>query len=228
MPAAPLTSDSPLAALPKGLALGRISARADERISSGTAALDRLLGGGFPRGQLSEIFGAPSSGRTSLAHRLLASVTARGEITALVDCRDRFDPQSAADAGTNLSKLLWIRPHEEREALRATEILLGIYGMSVVLLDLADGLSSLLASRFASAWPRLGRRANAANVALVLLSRERLAGSFTALSVELHRGHTLWPSHTLRHSIFSGIASHAEVVRRRGGAADARRIEIHS
>src|SRR5512139_1995123 len=45
---------------------------------TGIAALDRLLDGGFPRGQLSEVVGARSSGRTSVAVAMLAAAIARG------------------------------------------------------------------------------------------------------------------------------------------------------
>ena len=45
---------------------------------SGVASLDARLGGGFPRGQLSEIVGPRSSGRTSLLLQLVADATARG------------------------------------------------------------------------------------------------------------------------------------------------------
>jgi RecA/RadA recombinase len=55
--------------------------------STGVTALDAKLGGGFPRGQLSEIVGSRSSGRASLLLRLLAAATARGELVALVDAR---------------------------------------------------------------------------------------------------------------------------------------------
>lgn len=228
MPASLPTPAEPLGTLPKGVIRGRTLDRPDERIPSGQPALDRLLGGGFPRGRLSEVYGAPSSGRTSLAHRLLADATARGEIAALVDPGDRFDPRSAAEAGADLARLLWVRPRDEREALRASEILLGTRGIAIVLLDLADGIPSSSARRLDSAWPRLARQAEASNVALLLLGRERLAGGATALSVALHRGRPLWPSHALRHAIFAGIASRAEVVRRRGGAADSRRIELRA
>ncbi len=220
MTAAPLPAH-PLTPLPAGVSLGRVLRHAPECLSSGDPVLDRRLGGGFPRGRLSEVFGTTSSGRTSLAHRLLAAATARGEIAALVDYRDRFDPRSAAAAGVSLSRLLWVRPHDEREALRACEILLGTRGIAIVLLDLADGIAPALARRLASVWPRLGHRAKAANVALLLLSHDRLAGSFAALCLELRRGRALWPSHTLRAELFAGIASHAEVVRRRHGEPDA-------
>ncbi len=226
MSPAPLPVQPPLPSLPKGVALGQTLARVDQRITCGNPALDRLLDGGFPRGQLSEICGPPSSGRTLLAYRLLAATTARGEVAALIDCHDHFDPRTAEAAGVGLSRLLWVRPPGEREALRASEILLGTRGLGLVLLDFADGIPAALAARFASAWPRLARRAEATNAALVLLSRERLVGSFAALCVALRRARTLWPRHALRAELFGGIASRAEVVRRRNAAPGARAVEL--
>src|SRR5688572_25966679 len=78
---------------------------------SGVTRLDEALGGGFPRGQLSEIVGARSSGRASLLIRLLAAATVRGELVALVDALDMFDVESAEAAGVDLGRLLWIRGH---------------------------------------------------------------------------------------------------------------------
>ena len=72
-------------------------------------AITERLGGGVPRGQLSEIVGPASSGRTSLAWAALAAATARGEWAALVDTFDRFDPERAAAAGITLPHLLWVR-----------------------------------------------------------------------------------------------------------------------
>src|SRR5690348_8961531 len=82
-----------------------------EPLSTGLADLDRYLDGGLPRGQVSELVGPVSSGRTSLLVRLIASATAQGELTALVDGLDRFDPSSAAAAGVTLDQVLWIRGH---------------------------------------------------------------------------------------------------------------------
>lgn len=223
----PVVSAPPLSQLPKGVTLGQVHSRPEKYLSSGNPALDRLLGGGFPRGRMSEVYGAPSSGRTSLGYGFLASATRQGEITALVDCRDRFDPRSANAAGIRLSRLLWVRPPDERAALRTSEILLGTRGLGLVVLDLADRLSPILSARFASAWPRLARQAAAANVTLVLLSRERLAGSFAALCLALGKGRPVWPKHGLRPELFSGIISRAELVRARPGAAMSRKTEIH-
>jgi len=175
---------------------------------------------------MSEICGGACSGRTTLAYRLLAATTRRSEVAALIDARDRFDPRCATAAGVDLPRLLWVRPPDEREALRASEILLGTRGIGLVLLDLADGLAPLLAARFASAWPRLARRAAAANVTLVMLSCRRLAGSFAALCLELRGAHPLWPKHALQAPLFAGIASRVEIVRQRDPAPGARCVEI--
>ncbi|HYH00313.1 MAG TPA: hypothetical protein VD837_14360 [Terriglobales bacterium] len=77
-------------------------------VSCGIAAVDTLTGG-LPRGSLTEICGPASSGRTSLALAALGETTARGELCALVDTADSFDPHSAAAARIDLDRLLWIR-----------------------------------------------------------------------------------------------------------------------
>ena len=55
------------------------------------APLDARLAGGFPRGQLSEVVGPRSSGRTSLLLQMLAAATSRGELVALVDALDALE-----------------------------------------------------------------------------------------------------------------------------------------
>jgi recombination protein RecA len=71
--------------------------------------VDGCLRGGMPRGQLSELTGACSSGRMTLLLQLMAAAMRRGEIAALVDTHDRLDVASAASAGVDLDRLLWIR-----------------------------------------------------------------------------------------------------------------------
>src|SRR5579862_8873676 len=87
----------------------RLSIRpAPEMVSSGIHALDALTGG-LPRGCLTEICGPASSGRTSLLLAALAAATRRGEFCAIIDASDTLDPHSAAAAGVDLDRLLWVR-----------------------------------------------------------------------------------------------------------------------
>lgn len=81
---------------------------APEMVPFGIASLDEFTGG-VPRGALTELFGPASSGRTSVMLSLMASVTRRQEVCALIDVTDSFDPVSATAAGVDLKRLLWVR-----------------------------------------------------------------------------------------------------------------------
>ena len=83
-----------------------------EMMSTGIAAVDSMTGG-IPLGCLTEICGPPSSGRTSVLLAAIAECMRRGEICTLVDASDAFDPQSAANAGVDLGRLLWVRGGKE-------------------------------------------------------------------------------------------------------------------
>ncbi|HUV96049.1 MAG TPA: hypothetical protein VMU57_19970 [Edaphobacter sp.] len=76
---------------------------------TGVATVDALLEGGFPIGAITELAGPESSGRTSLTLSFLARITREGKVAAWVDASDSFDPESAAAAGVDLDRVLWVR-----------------------------------------------------------------------------------------------------------------------
>jgi recombination protein RecA len=78
-------------------------------VATGIAAVDELLGGGLPVGAISEIVGPECSGRTTLALAFLARLTLQGKACAWVDVSDTLHPESAAAAGVDLDRLLWVR-----------------------------------------------------------------------------------------------------------------------
>jgi len=168
---------------------------------TGIPLLDARLGGGFPRGRLSELCGAPSSGRTSLATTLLAETLARGSLAAWIDPADAFDPVSAAaclaargeggKGSSDLRRLLWVRARSEKEAIRSAERILQTEGFELVLLDLAHARGraprgSQSAIQEAS-WLRLARLAAHGKSALVVLSNASQTGSRAELVLEMQR-----------------------------------------
>ena len=97
------------------------------------------VAGNIPRGALTEIVGAASSGRTSFLYSLLAAMTSRQEFCALLDAEDTFDPESAARAGVRLSQILWVRCGGNVEhALKAADMLAQGGGFGMVAIDLGD------------------------------------------------------------------------------------------
>lgn len=77
--------------------------------STGIRVVDDLLFGGLPIGTLTEVIGPASSGRTSLSLSFLAEVTHAGKVCAWIDVTDALQPESAAAAGIDLARLLWVR-----------------------------------------------------------------------------------------------------------------------
>jgi hypothetical protein len=163
---------------------------------TGLEELDAGLGGGFPIGRLSEICGAPSSGRTSLALSLLAETLNRGVLAAWVDLADAFDPISASLAGSDLENLLWVRARSSDEALQSCERLLQTEGFELVILDLATTLPTKpsqtrsrsqrgeMTIRVAN-WLRLARLASSTRSALVVISNASVTGSQAELILEM-------------------------------------------
>ena len=80
-----------------------------ELFSTGIAEADAILEGGIPRGSITEISGAASTGRTSFALSIVAGITQSGAACAWVDVHDALSPESAAAAGVVLERLLWLR-----------------------------------------------------------------------------------------------------------------------
>ncbi|MBB5345738.1 P-loop NTPase family protein [Tunturibacter empetritectus] len=76
---------------------------------TGVAAVDEVLKGGLPVGAITEMIGRECSGRTSLALSFLANLTQSAKVCAWIDVADVFNPESAAAAGVDLSRLLWVR-----------------------------------------------------------------------------------------------------------------------
>ena len=165
-------------------------------IATDVAALDACLRGGLPRGQLSEIVGPRSSGRTSLLLQTMAASTRRGEIAALVDTFDRLDVASAADAGIDLDRLLWMRgtggPDDiVTRALKALNLVLQAGGFACVVLDLTDAPLVALKRIPFTTWLRVQRVIEGSDTACVLVTAQPLARSAGGLTLML-TGRARW------------------------------------
>jgi recombination protein RecA len=78
-------------------------------LATGIQTVDELLEGGLPLGAITEIVGPEGSGHTSFALSFLARVTQSERVCAWIDVSDTLDPESAAAAGVDLSRFLWVR-----------------------------------------------------------------------------------------------------------------------
>jgi recombination protein RecA len=160
------------------------SRQAPERVPVGLAKIDTLAGG-LPRGELTEILGGASCGRTTVLNAALAALTARGEVCALVDAQDAFDPWSAQAAGVELRRLLWVRCHGLEPALRAADLLLHSGGFGMIALDLSDLPPPAVRRVPLSYWFRFRRAVEDTPTVLLVLAQESYAQSCASLVVNL-------------------------------------------
>jgi len=104
-------------------------------LATGWEDLDRLLGGGVPRGRITELCGE-QGGSTALYLLLAGRLTQSGHLVALVDVPGSLDPRTARAANVNLERLFWVRPTGWRAAVRAADSLLRSTVFTLLILDL--------------------------------------------------------------------------------------------
>src|SRR2546423_14497940 len=155
-----------------------------ELVSTGVPEMDASVGG-LPRGAMTEICGSPGSGRTSLLLSALAARTADGEVCALVDAQDSFDPLTAQAAGVALKQLLWVRCHDIDQALRATDLLIQSGGFGLVAVDLSDVPRRTVRQVPLNAWFRFRRAVEDTPGILLIIEEEPNAKTCASLVLRL-------------------------------------------
>jgi len=158
-----------------------------ESLPSGIPSLD------FPCGAVTEIYGPPSSGRTTLLLSALAQATAREEVCALVDLDDAFDPTSAAAAGVALNRLLWIRCGGKPDhALKVTDLLLQGGGFGMVAMDLGNTPPETARRIPPASWFRFRHAIQNTHSVLLVVEQGPYARSCAAQSLEMRRETVVW------------------------------------
>ncbi len=148
------------------------------------------LGGVFPKsgipyGQILEITGGVSSGKTGLLLRTLAALTPRPRLV-YVDGTGTFFPPAAAAAGIDPRQILLLRPERIGEAIRGVELLLEAKLVNCAVFDLAGGhevLPRIMLHRLR----RQITRAKALGVFLTEDGVHLLPASFVSLQLTVHK-----------------------------------------
>ncbi|MBG74017.1 MAG: recombinase RecA [Chloroflexi bacterium] len=107
-----------------------------EAISTGSINLDLALGvQGVPKGRITEIFGAESSGKSTLSYHVIASCQKSSGVAAYIDTEHALDPGYAKRCGVNLNDLLVSQPNGGEEALEICEYLVRSGAVDLVVVD---------------------------------------------------------------------------------------------
>jgi hypothetical protein len=136
---------------------------------TGLSQLDKLLGGGLRKSELTEIVAAKkSSGSASIIRALLDRAAQQGQIIALIDGSDMLDVMHISES--SLVRLLWVRCRSADEAMKAADLILRDSNLSLVLLDLVDSPAHELRRIPPPVWYRFQRLLEASTTVCVALT----------------------------------------------------------
>jgi hypothetical protein len=145
------------------------------RLVTGLSCLDEAIGGGLPKGAITELIPPQiSAGSASLIQALLQAAHRDHYFLALIDGRDSFDPPLG---NVRLRNLLWIRCTKAFEAVKAADLLLRDGNFQLVIIDLVLNPAEELRKIPQTTWYRLQRLVESAPTACLVLARRSMVSS---------------------------------------------------
>src|SRR5262249_9339672 len=146
------------------------------RLTTGLPCLEKPIGGGLPRGAITELISAgTSAGSASFILAFVHCAYRDNYFLALIDGRDSFDPCGLNNAW--LQHLLWIRCNKASEGVKAADLLLRDGNFPLVILDLALNAPEELRKIPQTNWYRLQRLVEVLPTACVVLTRYEMVSS---------------------------------------------------
>ena len=131
-----------MAAITKGFGAGLIMKLGEknsmnvESIPTGSINLDIALGiGGVPKGRIIEVYGAESSGKTTLALHIIAEAQKQGGTVAFIDAEHALDPVYAKALGVDIDELLISQPDYGEQALEIADTLVRSGAIDLIVID---------------------------------------------------------------------------------------------
>lgn len=103
--------------------------------STGCLQLDAKLGGGFPKGMLTEIYGPYSSGKTTACIHAIVDAQIKGDKVVFVDLEGTFDKVYAHNLGVNVDDLIYIPANAGERALGIAEKLCKTGEVGMIIID---------------------------------------------------------------------------------------------
>ena len=107
-----------------------------EVIPTGSINIDMALGvGGVPKGRIIEVYGAESSGKTTIALHIAAQAQKNKGVVAYIDAEHALDPEYAKALGVDVDELLISQPDYGEQALEIADLLVRSGAVDLIVVD---------------------------------------------------------------------------------------------
>lgn len=168
--------------------MGTSETQAVAAISTGSISLDLALGiGGLPRSRITEIYGAESSGKTTVALQCVAEAQKSGGLALFVDAEHALDTEYAKTLGVDIDRLYVAQPTTGEEALEIMDSMIRSGAMDIVVLDsvaalvpkaeiegdMGDSHVGIQARMMSQALRKLGGTVNKTHTAVIFINQIR-------------------------------------------------------
>jgi len=140
--------------------------------STGWLPLDALLGGGLPKGSITQlIIPHISAGGAIVLHEIIEAMQQHSQCVALIDGKNSFEPS------TGYPLLLWIRCQNVAQALKATDLVLRDSNLPLSILDFKQNSDAELRKIPGTTWYRFQRIIEENKSTLLTITRHPLVSS---------------------------------------------------
>ena len=110
-------------------------------LSSGSLLIDKVLGGGIGYGRVTEIYGAESSGKTTLALQFASQCQKTGGRVAYIDVENALDIGYANHLGVNTNDMIFTQPSSGEQALEIADMLVKSGEINLIIVDSVAALT---------------------------------------------------------------------------------------
>ena len=156
-------------------------------LSSGSLLIDKVLGGGIGYGRVTEIYGAESSGKTTLSLQFAAECQKTGGRVAYIDVENALDVAYAQHLGVNTDEMIFTQPSSGEQALDIADALAKSGEVNLIIIDSVAALTpqaeldgemgdmniGLLARLMSKALRKLTGTLNEKNCAVIFINQIR-------------------------------------------------------
>jgi RecA/RadA recombinase len=139
---------------------------------TGWPPLDSLLGGGLPKGSITQLI-VPhiSAGGAIILHEIIEAMHEHSQCAALIDGKNSFEPF------TDYPLLLWIRCQNAIQALKATDLVLRDSNLPFSILDFKQNSDTELSKIPGTTWHRFQRIIEENKSTLLTITRHPVVSS---------------------------------------------------
>jgi recombination protein RecA len=104
------------------------------RIPTGIISVDKILGGGLPKGKIAIASGREGGGKSAIGLMFAAQAQKEGKVV-YIDLENSFDPRKAENSGIIMDELFVSQPGSAEDTLEVIEMCLGADDISAIIVD---------------------------------------------------------------------------------------------